>query len=95
VVAGNPSVTRQTAQTRGVRTADPDPQLFLRIDQNKSIKMSGKLAVGVAKDSQIFSEHQGASRGHLCDSMASCFISLDGTSRWRIATVILNFDLHF
>ena len=72
VVAGNPSVTRQTAQTRGVRTADPDPQLFLRIDRNKSIKMSGKLAVGVARDSQIFSEHQGASRGHLCDSMASC-----------------------
>jgi len=55
-----------------VRTADPDPQLFLRIDRNKSIKMSGKLAVGVARDSQIFSEQQGASRGHLCDSMASC-----------------------
>jgi len=64
VVAGNPSVTWQTAQTRGVQTADPDP----------AFKMSGKLAVGVARDSQIFSEHQGASRGHLCDSMASCSI---------------------
>jgi len=33
---------------------NPDPQLFLRIDRNKSIIMSGKLAVGVARDSQFF-----------------------------------------
>jgi len=61
-------------------SAEPDPQLFLRIDRNKSIKMSGKLADGVARDSQFFSEHP--SRGPPCDSVASCcnVVPVSGTS---------------
>jgi len=47
----------QSVRTADALSADADPQLFLRIDRNKSIKMSGKLAVGGARDSQFFSEH--------------------------------------
>ena len=70
-----PASHRHTADGTNQRCADCGPRsaAFLVDRSNKSIKMSGKLAVGVARDSQIFSEHQGASRGHLCDSMASCF----------------------
>jgi len=43
------------------------------IDWNKSpIKISGKIAMGILRDSWKFSGHHiwGASRGHLCDSSA-------------------------
>jgi len=47
--------------------------LVHRIERNKSpLKISGKVAVGVVRNSRKFSCHPyiGASRGHLCDSSA-------------------------
>jgi len=49
---------------------------FNTIDRNKSpLTVSGKVSVGVARDSRKFSGHPyiGALRGHLCDSTAFLF----------------------
>jgi len=74
VIAGKSQHHTACGTVCGLRrrsSAEPDLQLFLRIDRNKSIKMSGKLAEGVARDLQFFSEHP--SRGPPCDSVASCY----------------------